>query len=257
VLDLEQRIDLAHCPGCGASAAGANCCAGCGEAPPRRLHARQALSDLYEQLVSLDFPLLLTLRGLLLRPGPTVLAYFAGRRRSLASPARFFFFWVTVAVAATLLLDLPISTPASTPAISPTLAETLRTLPRFVFGLQAYLGFLLTVPLAAFATRLWRRSGIGFAEGYALLLYAAALSSLLRLCVAAGPHGIGGLELHNGWTLLLQALLQIHLFHAVLCGKLLGDIGRVMLLQLAHLLLAPMLALPLFFATQALGWLPN
>lgn len=254
MFDLERHLDLQHCPGCGA-AAGPGYCLHCGEAPPRRLRARQALSDLYGQLVSLDFPLLRTLRELVLRPGATVLAYFAGRRRSLASPARFFFFWATVAVALTLLLRIPIASPGSNPALGPALASALQQLPRFVFGLQVYLGFVLAIPLALLAKRLWRRSGIGFAEAYAVLLYAAALTTLLRLLVAMSLHGAAGLELHNAWVLPMQAALQLCLFHWALGGRLLADCGRVLVLQLLHLLLAPLLALPLFFAAQAMGWL--
>lgn len=95
--------ERAECTNCGAPLAGPYC-AQCGQEHRTRIGPlRRLLSDLVDELFSLDTRVLRTLRRLLLRPGALTAAYLGGHRVEFVRPVRLF---ITTGLVLLLMMNL-------------------------------------------------------------------------------------------------------------------------------------------------------
>lgn len=240
-----------HCPNCGALDA-APFCGQCGQARPQRINAGLMWRQWVEQIETLDFAMVRTLRGLLGAPGATLRGYLGGRRQPYATPGKFFFILTTLIVAVTLMLPLPILPTASADAVPPQLGEWIVELQGFIFASRAYLQPLILLPLAWLVARLWRASRIGFAEAYVVLMYAFALVSLLQLLLAT-LAALWHPPLIAAARLLGTALVLVWLLHDLFADHLHRDAARALLVFIAYVPMSIAVMLPAYALLRLLG----
>lgn len=248
VFDLQAE----RCPGCDqALAAAGQWCPRCGNPPARRLDAGQVMGEWLDQLASFDFPLWHTLRALIRRPGDFLQRYLRGGRVGIATPVRFFIIWVSLEVAITLAMGWFGQTGLADRQAADKLGIDPERIASFAYGLRAYLGLLIMLPVAAVASRLWSASGLRVGEAYAVLLYASALAALCQLLLGGLLGGVLGIAPSPLWRLACLGLAELYLFRALTRQSLVASLWRVCLLQLLYVPLSALIVLPLFLLTQA------
>lgn len=240
-----------RCRNCGGAVNQAYCPA-CGQSVSRRLDSREVLSSLREQILDFDMPLLHTLRGLLICPGTVLRDYLQGRRKPYAGPFRFFLLLATVSVAATLLLGLDHELQRSIAAPNAEIEQFSSAVARFALAARPYLAPLILLPLAVLLARLWRTSGIRFAEAYAVLLFSFAFATVLHVPLALGaawvlPGHVAALRIAC-----LALVLAWHL-KALFGGAMWANLWRTALLVMAYVPLSALVVLPLYALAARFG----
>ncbi|MEZ5966891.1 MAG: DUF3667 domain-containing protein [Planctomycetota bacterium] len=183
----------ATCVGCGGPLPAARYCPRCGQDERRRLITWSTLvGDAARNLVSLDGPVLHTLRGLATTPGAAVRAYLDTERRRYVSP----FAFALVAGAAAVAVERRFApAPTLPPDASPRLRAALRA-QALVVDYSHVLTFVSLPVLALVLRALLRRAPRTAAEHYvfglfvfgASFLLQAILSPLYLLAPRIGPY---------------------------------------------------------------------
>jgi len=232
-----------RCANCGALMRG-EFCSGCGQRTARRLSLRRSLDEAWEHLADLDFAFARTFVALSTRPGPMVLEYVGGRRRTYSNPFRYAFVITTAVVIGINLLRVDISMPGV-----PLDSERDRAAVQLLTGLMSYLFFPTIFLLAWFQRRLSRRRRFAYAELLVFDAYCLSHGSLFTM--VTGPVLAPGTP---GGLVLLLALQLAYLawclrgFHGVSVASAAGravalTVGYIVIFNLIGLAIVNLLAL--------------
>ena len=157
-------------------------CAHCGQpAATHRLTMGHLLHEIPHSIWHVDKGLLYTLRGLLLRPGPTVVGYLRGQRARHFAPLSLLL--LVTGIASFLAIKLRVGEIAQSLNTSAS-AELREAQAHGTQSVMQYMGWIYVAMspfVALFARRVLRRTGINLAEALVVVLYITAAGNLLSL----------------------------------------------------------------------------
>lgn len=171
-----------NCKTCGKEITG-NYCTHCGEQRvTKRIGLKSFTADLLSDMVSLEAPVLYTIKQLIVGPGKVAQRYISGNRKVFSKPFAFFFLMLAIHyVLSSWILD-PVEV---TKMIADSLSESMADMPDFTAEqMEQFVSFFesfqknskefnfLNLPFMAFFSWLFfRKSGYNFLENVVLFLY--------------------------------------------------------------------------------------
>ncbi|MDF1673826.1 MAG: DUF3667 domain-containing protein [Vicingaceae bacterium] len=167
------------CPNCGANCDGSYC-KECGETTsPKRIGLNFFLSDVLSETLSLEAPLLFTIKRLILNPGKVALEYVRGKRKPYTRPFGFFF----LIIGTNYLLSMWLIDSEEVTKMMKELFEAVTSLPAET-NLNSYsndaqitkdrmkeLNFLIIPFISLFSWLFFKKSGHNYLENVVLFLF--------------------------------------------------------------------------------------
>lgn len=205
---MTSKREPARCPECSTAFEPAEQRKFCGECGQKldvgALSLREVLAEFVGTLMSLEFPILLTVRDLLRSPGRVASAWISGKRRSYVNPIKFV---VIVGLIVALTYE-PLSElrfelhPSGEPVYTVGLAHNYTEY-------FAFFCLVLLIPLALILRAIGPRLGVTvqWLEWYVLGLYCVGLGVLFQLSINVATLGTSSSRFLLGLEFCLPLLL--------------------------------------------------